>query len=515
MIVGLKQSVPHVIQAIPEVTITGEWLAEKISASLHSLAHTGFTVCGIITDNHNSNVNAFKSLKQKFGKGDQLFIQHPSNPHKNIYLIFDTPHLIKNVRNNLLNSRRFVFPQFDYEKDDIEIHCPTGYLAWSDLHQIFEHDVKLQSNLKKAYKLSYQVLHPGNKKQSVPLALAIFHETTTAAFESYFPEREDTSKFLKMINTWRLICNSKEMSHPNPLGNAVRVGDGKTDFLEALADWLEKWHDDCPAFTLTSKTSYALVLTLRAQSGLIKELLSEGYDFVMTSRLQSDPIERRFSQYRQMSGGRLLVSLREATNSERIIRYHSLVKADINLWKEDLGSDKPSLDFSALLALLSEHEIEIAESTLDSSSEEVSATIAGYIAKKLAKRSNCDSCKSLLIANSMDLVENHYLNLFSRVGLIVPSAKLAEYTIHCFAIMDYSYNIVQAHGVRDVRATYTQIFDRFSPQIDICCSKHNNWGLKFAAKIVINTFFNNKQTVSSDSARKDTVVALKKRQRTK
>ena len=58
-------------------------------------------------------------------------------------------------------------------------------------------------------------------------------------------------------------------------------------------------------------------------------------------------------------------------------------------------------------------------------------------------------------------------------------------------------------------------FWRFSPQIDICCSKHNNWGLKFAAKIVINTFFDNKQTVSSDSARKDTVVAFKKRQRTK
>ena len=51
----------------------------------------------------------------------------------------------------------------------------------------------------------------------------------------------------------------------------------------------------------------------------------------------------------------------------------------------------------------------------------------GYIAKKLAKRSNCDSCKSLLIANSMDLVENHYLNLLSHGGLIVPSAKLAEF----------------------------------------------------------------------------------------
>ena len=53
----------------------------------------------------------------------------------------------------------------------------------------------------------------------------------------------------------------------------------------------------------------------------------------------------------------------------------------------------------------------------------------------------------------------------------------------------YSYSIVQAHGVRDVRTAYTQIFEKFSPQIDICCSKHNNWELKFAAKIVINTFF--------------------------
>ena len=53
-----------------------------------------------------------------------------------------------------------------------------------------------------------------------------------------------------------------------------------------------------------------------------------------------------------MSGGRFLVSLREVTNSERIIRCRPLVKADINFWKEDLGSDKPSLDFSALLALL-------------------------------------------------------------------------------------------------------------------------------------------------------------------
>ena len=51
----------------------------------------------------------------------------------------------------------------------------------------------------------------------------------------------------------------------------------------------------------------------------IDELLNDGYDYILPARLQSDPIECRFSQYRQMSGGRFLVSLREVRNTERIL----------------------------------------------------------------------------------------------------------------------------------------------------------------------------------------------------
>ena len=36
---------------------------------------------------------------------------------------------------------------------------------------------------------------------------------------------------------------------------------------------------------------------------LMRELLNEAYHYVTIQRLQSDPIENRFSQYRQMSGG--------------------------------------------------------------------------------------------------------------------------------------------------------------------------------------------------------------------
>ena len=77
---------------------------------------------------------------------------------------------------------------------------------------------------------------------------------------------------------------------------------------------------------MSAQTSSALIRTLRCQAMLVDELLEEEYLFVLMGRLQSDPIERRFSQYRQMSGGRFLVSLRDVYNSERILSCRSLIK---------------------------------------------------------------------------------------------------------------------------------------------------------------------------------------------
>ena len=51
----------------------------------------------------------------------------------------------------------------------------------------------------------------------------------------------------------------------------------------------------------------------------------------MTCRFQIDPLERRFSQYRQMSSGRFLGGLREAISSEKIIMLKALLKDDIDI----------------------------------------------------------------------------------------------------------------------------------------------------------------------------------------
>ena len=45
-----------------------------------------------------------------------------------------------------------------------------------------------------------KVLHPGNSKRSAPLALASIYEMTTAAIKSYFPEKNISADFLRLLN---------------------------------------------------------------------------------------------------------------------------------------------------------------------------------------------------------------------------------------------------------------------------------------------------------------------------
>ena len=201
MIQGLKHTVPLVVKASPEVSVSGQWLASYLSDCIESLGNAGFNVRGIVTDNHSANVSAFNHLQKMFPSslGDVLCMQHPQNSSKT-YLFFDTVHLVKNIRNNLLNASKFVFPAFSFSlKDQVLASSESGYIRWRDFQDIFEEDAKHKANLRMAPKLTPCSLHPGNNKQNVGLALAIFHETTIAACKSYFPQRKDVIAFFIFI----------------------------------------------------------------------------------------------------------------------------------------------------------------------------------------------------------------------------------------------------------------------------------------------------------------------------
>ena len=214
-------------------------------------------------------------------------------------------------------------------------------LGWS-----IQHDKELKSNLKKSLKLSYLALEPGNNKQNVSLAL----KTMITTARSYFSNWRDAASFLEIFNIWWTISNSKQRFSPNTFRNAVINGtknwvfksSGRLDWTNTAKCVCIDYYSPCPCCAYRR--------------------LIEAYQYVITARLQSDPFERRFSQYRQMSGGRFLNNLREDLNSKRILRCRSLIKEN--------------------------------------------KVITGYVAKKLIKRSHCESYKILLKAGDVDIAND-------------------------------------------------------------------------------------------------------------
>ena len=111
---GLKESVPIVVKASPEVTLTGQWLADKVSDCITSLGQVGFKVKGIVADNHSNNVSAFNILQTKFPSG--LLIQNIRTIQQKLICFLTMFISLKTFV--ILNCKKFVFPAFSFSLND-------------------------------------------------------------------------------------------------------------------------------------------------------------------------------------------------------------------------------------------------------------------------------------------------------------------------------------------------------------------------------------------------------------
>ena len=210
----MENSVPCVVKALPETSISEYWLSEEINKSTTNLMEIGLPVRAVVSDGHASNNSAFSTSLNKNGGDHKLFIYHPAyDGQLKTYLFFDTAHLTKNIRNNLLNRTKFVFPEYHLDLFEDATEVPAGYISWKMFYDICELDEKLQGNLHKAPKLTYKATHPGNNKQDVSLALAIFDETISAVIKSCYPNRLDAANVLNLFHKVFVTCNSKQVSN--------------------------------------------------------------------------------------------------------------------------------------------------------------------------------------------------------------------------------------------------------------------------------------------------------------
>ena len=103
------------------------------------------------------------------------------------------------------------------------------------------------------------------------------------------------------------------------------------------------WCQSRSAFCLSIQTFDAMVTILESQAALVSDLLGESYQYVISAKFQSEPLETRFSQYRQMNGGNFLVSMKEVQDTEKTLMCRLLLKEGINLWENDLFYENKNL----------------------------------------------------------------------------------------------------------------------------------------------------------------------------
>ena len=183
----------------------------------------------------------------------------------------------------------------------------------------------------------------------------------------------------------------------------------------------------------------------------------------------------------------------------------------MNIWEDDVAS-VVTHTLGAFINFIEKDDSHLYEAALTDDSREVATTIAGYIAKKLIKRSSCIICKSCLVSDKSTNFENKYFDNLSRGGLTIPSSSLAESVSNRIAILDPADEKITAFDSVSTRTAAEYVLRKYSEPVRFTCEARVEWGMKSSSRIVTNIFYNNKQKIATDTVRMDVLSGFKSRQ---
>jgi len=453
MMCSLLSPNKDVAAMVPVKNLTAEYLKVCTLEVITMLENAGYYVFCLISDNNRVNRNMFTCL---CGGDLTPFIQHPCAADRKLFFLFDSVHLLKCLRNNWLGQcdaeNTFQFP----DMNDGSI-CKA---SMSHLRQLYASEK--DNYIKMAPCLTYKALHPSNlERQNVKLVLKIFDEKTIIALDTFGnnsnTDMSGTSKFMKIIlRLWKILNvkstgkgRRKRDTDMDPIRHA---DDSNVVFLREVYSWLVQWEalqQKVRQGRLSNETLFALKHTVATFVELIKYLFDELHvSYVLTGKFQTDCLEFRFSQYRQLSGANYHVSVQEIKESEKKLKVISmlhvmsasrgnisiqdfLIKTDETKVTDTCSVDAAVTEFLPVLELCDDAE-------LSQSETQPLVFVAGYVGQKVSSKLTCDLCKQEVISDKgmqCELNDDYqYLRDISRGGLNWPTDFSVEVVTQVFIV---------------------------------------------------------------------------------
>lgn len=300
----------------------------NIIKALHGI---GLIVVAFVSDLGTKNQGLWKEFgvgKVTNGEIGEISFRHPCEDRK-IYVFGDFPHLIKLLRNHLLDNG---------------IKLPDGTVLDKSL---LEKLLKVQdSEFRLTHKLSHKHVYlKGKQRQNVACAFQVFSQKTATAIRFLTYGHVVEANFIELVNDCADLMNSRistevENDYKCPYGM-------KKERQDELLDCVTTWFTNLRVGDRRSYAPFqkAWIMNIRSLRELFDDMHGRyNTNYILTARLNQDYLENLFSQIRGINGFK-----NNPDALEFMYRMKSIV-CNSNLNSPTTGSVQPDAEESAMLS---------------------------------------------------------------------------------------------------------------------------------------------------------------------
>lgn len=427
--------------------VSGIQRSELVKQCIERVHEVGIKVVALTFDGCAANVSMARHLGCSFTNGNVKF-EHPMTKEP-IVVILDPCHMIKLLRNAFQTYKTFV------DKDGKQVKWQ--YLI--ELNKIQEDERFHLSN-----KLRFRHINFQNQRMKVKLATQLFSSSVAEAMKfcrkdlqiDAFKESEATEKFIILINNIFDIFNSRNL-HQYGFKKAINERNAAEifDYLNIACEYLSHLsQEDGTLLTASSRKIGFLgfIGCAEALKHLYTSLIQEKIIIYLPFyKLSQDHLELLFGNIRAHGGSNNNPTARQFVAAYKKLLVHIELKnfgsgncielehlsilncsSAVERINKTTGLDLRNEDW------IEDHteEQEVGEllSNISEFSSQAIAHIAGYIARILIKKLNCDVCAGALVTRQINSLHK-FIVAKDKGGLVYPShdiiriCKVAEAVI--------------------------------------------------------------------------------------
>lgn len=403
MMKSLHKGPSVMVSITPVHKLTADYQMEVVKEAAAAVERAGGRVIGSITDNNKVNQLYCKLFHRPGNCG--AIARHPLDDSREWFLLFDTVHLLKCIRNNWL-SEKCQRISFDNRTT----------ASFADVRRIYEEE---KNSILKTTPLTSAAVNPSRLQlQNVQHVLKVFNDKVVAALK--LGGCHETAAFIQTVVSWWNTVNVSAKGQDKRLNDVDRaVQTQESTSLSTLLKIFQEaksGHGASRVQCLTHDTQRALVQTMQGLVAVCKYLLtSAGFEYVLLREIQSDRLEGEFSVYRQSTGANSFMTVGDVISAckKRLARYAAshlqLIETQAEPTQHSCLGDAVDLGDATIMEECT------TTVTLTVNEESAAAYVAGWLENKCTGQLTFSEEEPLVTSEVKDFVDT-----VSRGSLTIP-----------------------------------------------------------------------------------------------